>query len=221
MGVSEHRSGARTNDSVLLLPREEVQAEALLRRRTRQGLSFCLAALFALIASVAAADELSVPVDLQVELLSRIVRYERSFAAESTPVRVLVVTRPSSPESVRVGAQLVSRLRSAGRLGGRPMTVDTTAFVSASALSGAVRASSTRLLYLAPGLGTEARAIATSVSGQDVITVSAVGGDADRGMVLGFELVSSRPRVAVNLASARAQRLQFSAQFLRLARVVR
>ena len=180
-----------------------------------------MAALIASVASVAYADEVSVPVDLQVQLLDRIVRYERSFTAQTSPVHVLVVTRPSSSESVRVSAQLVARVRQAGRLGGRPATVDTTLFTNANALATTARSSTARLVYLTPGLGPDARSIATSMESLDVITVSAVGADVDRGIVLGFELVSSRPRVAVNLASARAQRLQFSAQFLRLARVVR
>lgn len=205
----------------MLFERQLVNPETLLRRRTRQGISFCLAVLIALVASVAAADEVSVPVELQVELLDRIVRYERSFAAQTSPVHVLVVTRPSSPESVRVSAQLVARLRHTGRLGGRPATVSTSAFTNVSALVTQARTSSSRLVYLTPGLGSDARAIATSLTSLDVITVSAVGSDVDRGIVLGFELVSSRPRVAVNLGAARAQRLQFSAQFLRLARVVR
>ena len=180
-----------------------------------------MAALFALVASVAAADEVSVPVDLQVQLLDRIVRYERSFAAQTSPVRVLVVTRPSSPESVRVSAQLVARLRHSGRLGGRPMTVEATLFTNAGALATTARSSSARLVYLAPGLAADVPAIGSGLVGLDLITVSAVGSDVDRGIVLGFELVSSRPRVVVHLAAARAQNLQFSAQFLRLARVVR
>lgn len=180
-----------------------------------------MAVLFALVASVAAADEVSVPVDLQIQLLDRIVRYERSFAAQTSPVRVLVVTRPSSPESVRVSAQLVARLRQSGSLGGRPTTVESTAFTNPGALATTARASTARLVYLAPGLGGDVRAIGAGLVGLDVITVSAVGSDVDRGIVLGFELVSSRPRVVVHLAAARAQHLQFSAQFLRLARVVR
>ena len=172
-------------------------------------------------AGVATADDVSVPVDLQVELLDRIVRYERSFASETTPVRVLLVTRSGSPESARVSAQVAVRVRAAGRLGGRPATVDTTLFTSVAALAGTVRSSAARVVYFAPGFGPEVQTIAASLVGLDVITVSSVGSDVDRGIVLGFELVSSRPRVAVNLAAARAQHLQFSAQFLRLARVVR
>ena len=181
------------------------------------GFAMCMA----LFTSVALADELSVPVELQVELLDRIVRYERTFASESTPVRVLVVSRANSPESVRVSAQLIARLRHTGRLGGRPTTSQATRFAGASALAAEVRASTARIVYLAPGLGGDASAIAAALAGLGVITVSSVGADVDRGVVLGFELVSARPRVAVHLGAARAQHLQFNAQFLRLARVVR
>lgn len=89
-----------------------------------------------------------------------------------------------------------------------------------AALDAEMTRSSPSILYLAAGLGEEVPAIATALAGRSVLTVSAVGRDVDRGAVLGFELVSSRPQIAVNLRRARAQRLQFHAQLLRLARVV-
>jgi hypothetical protein len=52
------------------------------------------------------------------------------------------------------------------------------------------------------------------------MTVSAVGSDAERGIVLSFELVAARPTLVVNLPQARRQGVVFSSQLLRLARVI-
>jgi hypothetical protein len=197
------------------------------RRTTRSTLALTLALLFACFGTAlplgpetAAADEVSVPIELQVDLLERIVRYERTFAAEATPVHVVVVSRASSPESLRVTGQLVAGLRRAGSLGGRPVDAGTLSYTTAAALRAEVGASHARIVYLAAGLGDEIGHITTALSGAGVITVSAVGADVDRGAVVGFELVSARPRIVVNLTRARAEQLQFNAQFLRLARVV-
>jgi hypothetical protein len=182
--------------------------------------ALCLAALFVAPADPVAADEVSVPIELQVALLERIVRYERTFAAEATPVHVVVVSRASSPESLRVTGQLVAGLRHAGTLGGRTMDAATVSFTSAAALRAEVDSSHARIVYLAAGLGDQIAAINGVLSGAGLILVSAVGADVDRGAVVGFELVSARPRIVVNLGVARAHQLQFNAQFLRLARVV-
>jgi hypothetical protein len=180
------------------------------------------AVLVAMSAGLAHGDEVRVPADLQVELLGRIVRYERSFAARtSETAHVMVVSRPRDAESQRVAAQLAAAITGSLELGGRRATVARSEFSSAAAMRAEVEQSGAAIVYLAPGLSHEMANIAAALAGIPVITVSAVGGDVDHGAVLGFELVSSRPQIAVNLGRATAQRLQFGAQFLRLARVVR
>jgi hypothetical protein len=178
------------------------------------------AAALAMAQSPADAEDVSVPVELQVALLGRIVRYERTYMAQSTPARILVVTRSGDPQSTRAGAEFIARIRREERLGSREITVSAHEFTSARSLAATVERERIGIVYVAPGLGREIGAIASALAGQNVLTVAAVGGDVERGAVLGFELVSSRPRIAVNLTRARSQRLRFNSQFLRIARVV-
>jgi hypothetical protein len=179
----------------------------------------CSALLLAC-SSAATADEVSVPINLQLELLQRTLRYERAFASERTPVVVLVVSRGGAAESVRVASQFVAGLRRAGSLGGRTTSVTSATYTTPAALRSAIGASHARVVYLSASLGRDVTPMTAALSGLGVVTVSSVGADVARGAVLGFELASSRPRIVVNLAAARAQRLQFNAQFLRLARVI-
>ena len=189
-------------------------------RGARRALALACTVACLLGASAAVADEVAVPIRLQLELLERVVRYERRFASASTPVHVLVVGRNNSAESARVTAQLLVGLRQSRRLGGRPMDVTQVSYTSATALRSEVRRVDANILYLGARLDGEVPLIAAALSGMTLITVSAVAADVDRGMVLGFELVSSRPRIVVNLSAARASGLRFNAQFLRLARIV-
>jgi len=186
----------------------------------RRGLALACAIVGLLGTSAAVADEVAVPIRLQLELLERVVRYERGFGSESTPVHVLVVGRNGSAESARVTAQLLAGLRQSRRLGGRPMDVTQVSYTSAAALRSEVRRVDANVLYLGARLDGEIPLIAAALSETTLITVSAVAADVDRGMVLGFELVSSRPRIVVNLTAARASGLRFNAQFLRLVRIV-
>ena len=186
----------------------------------RRALALACAVVGLLATSAAVADEVAVPIRLQLELLERVVRYERGFASASTPVHVLVVGRNGSAESARTTAQLLAGLRQSRRLGGRPMDVTQVSYTNAAALRSEVRRVDADVLYLGARLDGEIPLIAAALSGTTLITVSAVAADVDRGMVLGFELVSSRPRIVVNLTAARASGLRFNAQFLRLARIV-
>jgi hypothetical protein len=168
----------------------------------------------------AGAEDSAVPVELQVELLARIVRYERTYMARTDSARVLVVVRRASIDSARAGAEFMAHVRRQRELGGRAVQPSVHEFTTARALGDAAARDRIDIVYLAPGLGSEVPAIASAFAGRNVLTVAATGRDVDRGAVVGFELASSRPRIAINLSTARAQRLRFNAQFLRIARVV-
>ncbi|MCA9575692.1 MAG: YfiR family protein [Myxococcales bacterium] len=167
------------------------------------------------------AEDVSVPISLQVDLLNRVAAYESHFAAQAgAEAVVLVIARPGHPESARAAGQIDAALRRVRRLGGRPVRVVVHAFVSAAALRDAVDTQHVAIAYLTPGLEGQVGAVARALEGASVLTVSAVGSDAERGAVLGFELVAARPNLVVNLRQARRQNVSFSSQFLRLARVI-
>jgi hypothetical protein len=179
-----------------------------------------LAAEILLKAEAARADELSVPISLQVNLLDRVVRFERSYASRGdAPALVVVVTKADEAASVRAGALASAAIGQIASLGARRASVVPQSFSSPAALRSASRDAA--IVYLMPGFSrADVQAIATAFADSNVLTVGASNGDAENGAALGFELEGSKPRIIVNLRQARAQRLDFSAQFLRLARVI-
>lgn len=184
----------------------------------RMGLALALAS--ALVSTVRA-DEVTVPIAMQVELLGRVAAYDRHFASQTgTAAVVLVVTIRGNAESARAAGQVEAALRRSPTIGGRATTVVTHAFSSAAALRAAVESTHAAIVYITPGLGPQTTAIAEALAGAPVMSVSAVGADADHGIVLSFELVAARPKLVVNLRQARRQHVEFSSQFLRLARVI-
>lgn len=170
-------------------------------------------------ARAARADDVNVPVDLQVQLLDRVTRYERRWPSEREPARVLVV-RASGAVAARTATQLASELARARSLGGRPAEASIHAFSTVAALATAVREERSHVVYLTPGLSSHVAGIAAALEGLRVLTVASVGAYVALGAVVGFELAAARPRIVVNLGRARAQDMAFNPQFLRLTRVV-
>lgn len=169
----------------------------------------------------ARSDEVSVPIALQVELLDRLLWYERSLQkSPDAPVTVLVLVRDGNKESARTAAQLEAQLARVKSLGGRRFSRRTVVFATAEQLQQTVRTQTPYLLYLAQGFEDLVGPIAKALQGTRALTVSAVGTDVGRGAVLSFELSSSKPRIVLDLRRARAQQMDFSAQLLRIARVI-
>ncbi len=168
-----------------------------------------------------AADEVTVPAGLQVQLLDRVLRYEHGFPTAAGSAVVLVVVRPGAPESERVAVQLRTAFTSSRTIADRAVELAVHQYRSAARLGRRARTRHASVVYLSAGLGAEVGAIASALPSPGVVLVSSVGADVDRGATLAFELVSARPTIAVNLPRATAQQLQFSAHVLRVARVVR
>lgn len=75
-------------------------------------------------------------------------------------------------------------------------------------------------MFVAPGLDNDIEPIVKALGPPGVLTIAGSLSYVKRGVVLGFDLVSGRPKIVINLAMARQQRLDFQAALLRLARVV-
>lgn len=164
-----------------------------------------------------AGDGLAVPVELQVELLAKVVRYDRNFAARAgSQGRVLIAYAPESPESERVGRQLLAALKSQALIGGVPHQDELVPFVSAERMVALARERKASVVLFAPGLAGHAAALGKAFDGFDGLTVSSTSEGIREGVVLGFDLVSGKPRMLLNLSQARRQHADFRAEVLQL-----
>jgi hypothetical protein len=163
-----------------------------------------------------------VPAELQAELLAKLVRYDRNFEARAgSEVVVLVVVRPKTPESTLAGNIMKSALSRVERIGGRPHREVLADFTGAPALAEKCRKERASVVYLTPGLDAEIPAVASALDGVDILSLAAVPDYVPRGVVLGFELVSGKPKLLLNLPQAKRQRVDFSVDVLKLMKVYR
>jgi hypothetical protein len=179
--------------------------------------SLCLLAV-----AMGARAETTVPIELQVDLMQRVLRFERGLPGRAgAQLNLAVVSRPGNAASEKTAAQLLKALEKVTELAGKPLKVIALPYAGAGALKQAVASQGIQLVYLAPGFESELAAIAGAFEGVTTITLSTDGDQVDAGVVVGFELVSARPHIALNLGQAKKQGLDFNSDLFRLARVVK
>jgi hypothetical protein len=165
------------------------------------------------------AADVNVPVRLQSVLIGKVAAFDRAFQARSGPTTRLGVVHKGG-DSTRIGHQIASALDEMPDIAGLRKSVEMLDWSSPAALASAVQARPTALAYLSLGLEADAPAIADALVGADVLTVGATGLIAERGACVGFELEEGKPRIYVNLRVAKAQKVDFRAELLRLVKLV-
>jgi hypothetical protein len=188
-------------------------------RRRVFGASLVAFALFS--SSRAGGEDALVPAALQAELVAKVASYDKNLASRAGDrVRVLIVVKPKDDGSNRFAKSIENALGGVGSIGGLPHDEATTPFVNAKALADTCRAKRIAIVYLAPGLGDDVPAIKTALDGVNVLSVAALATEVPKGIVLGFDLVSGKPKIVVHLGQARRQDVAFKAELLKLARVL-
>ena len=191
--------------------------EVISRRRMFAWIG-ALGALF--VARASRADEVAVPTRLQAELLARVAGYDRNLPARAGDrVRVILFAKPADSESTRIVAQMKSSLGEIDRIADLPHEEAIIPYVDGHNVADECRLRRAAIVYFGPGFERDIESIRAALVGADVLSVSAVAGDVARGIVLGFDLVSSRPKLLVNLTQARRQGVAFRAEVLKMMRV--
>jgi hypothetical protein len=169
---------------------------------------------------VGSAELVSVPVDRQAELLARVAGYDRNMAARAGDrVRVLLVTSQSDPESVGIAKRMEAALGAIPEIAGMAHDERVAPFVSAADLARQCRSQRLAIVFLGTGLADQLPAIRSALDGVDVLTVAAVPEYVESGVVLGFDILSGKPKILVHLGQARRQHVQLRADLLKLAKV--
>jgi hypothetical protein len=168
----------------------------------------------------AAAESIAVPIRLQAELLAKVVSYDRNFQARTGErVQTLVLQKRGDPESARAAAEMKNALSSISTIGTLPHEEELATYSDAATLAEMCRARKVSILYLAPGFSEQVDTLRETMGDLSLLTVGSVAEYVPNGIVLGFDLVSGRSKLLVNLTQARRQRIEFRSEILRLTKV--
>lgn len=166
------------------------------------------------------AQSMSVPPSAQAELLAKLAGFDRNFAARAGGKAVIILlAMPGDAESMRAALEMkaaLSRLPTVGNLPHEELVVTHT---GAPAVAELVRVKKAAIVYLGPGFDKQVPALRDALSGVDVLSVGAVPSYVPAGIVLGFDLISGRPKLLVQVVQARKQNVAFPASVLSLMKV--
>lgn len=166
------------------------------------------------------AETATAPFAVQAEIVTRILPYDRGFAERvKGQVSFLLLTRPGDADSASAAHQMRRALQDIGKVRDRPIRVDGIEYSSAPELTTACRARDIHVVYISSGLAKDVAAIRGALSDTGVLSFAAVEPYVAQGAVLGVDVANGKPRMSINLAQARAQRIDFPASILKLARI--
>jgi hypothetical protein len=169
-----------------------------------------------------AAEETPVPVSRQAELLVRVAAYDRNLPARAgDKVKVLIIRNDDDPDSRGVGAAMESAVKRFDTIGGLPSEVTSIAFPGGAELASFCLMNHISIVYLTPGLDAVLPELVRALDGVDVFTVSAIPRFVARGVVFGFDLVSGKPTLMINLTQAKRQNVAMDPNAVRLMQVIK
>jgi hypothetical protein len=166
------------------------------------------------------AEEVAVPLPMQVQLLTLVADYDKGFTGRAKGKTKIVLLTSKKPDSERALTQVQTALAQIRQIAGQPHEESTIVFESGAALTALCRTSGVSIVFLMPGLQNEIAEIKRSLDGLDVLSVASIGSYVHQGIVLGFDVVSGKPKLLVNLDQAHSQKISFRSELLKMVRVV-
>jgi YfiR/HmsC-like len=168
----------------------------------------------------ASAEDVVVPVRMQAELLAKVAIYDRNFEARNGGrVKVLIVVNPGDHSSRLAGSGMKNVLGSLETIGNLPHEDEIISYTDAPSLAEMCKARKVGILYVTPGFSGQLPAMRAALGSLDLLTVGSIADYVPGGIVLGFDLVSGKAKLLVNLSQARKQHVEFRAEVLKLMRV--
>lgn len=159
------------------------------------------------------ADPPALPIDVQVDLFSKVLPYDKGFPErKANGLTVAVVFVPKDDASRLAKDSVLSHLQAYARIARHPVK---TLEVPEDLLP---KTDGIDVVWLCSGVDVEAVLLQLERTG--ALGVTAEESAVEAGIPLGLLIRGQRPRVAVNLASAERLGVRFDARLLRLAEIV-
>jgi hypothetical protein len=168
------------------------------------------------------AEDVSVPIPLQMDLLLKVASYDKNLKQRAHDrVRVAVLIRQDDADSGRSAAQALKALAETDDVDGLPLERISMTYTDGPTLTRLTHDSNVSILYVTPGFSeSEIDAMARALDGVSVLSAGAVAKYTLRGVVIGFDLAGGKPKLLVNLERAKRQSVELSSSVLKLMRVV-
>lgn len=201
----------------------------IIHRCRDRRLRRCIALLAALLASgagatIARAQEIAVPVAVQVPIFLKMLSFERNLLARVPDDELVVGVLYQRRYRLSAGvADEVRRLLKESRLSPvdglrvRTVAID---LDTVPDLAAALRRGKITVLYVAPLRAIDVAEVAAASRSAGSTTLTGTPVYVERGLALGIDIKGERPEIVINLPASRAEGADLAAQLLKLARVI-
>jgi len=170
--------------------------------------------------SPGSAQSMPVPTGAQAELIAKLAGFDRNFAARAGgKAIILLAAMPGNAESMSAALEMKAAFARVPTVGNLPHEEQVVTYTTPAALAELVRSKRAAIVYLGPGFDKQIPAIRDAFSALDVLSVGAIPDYVPSGVVLGFDLVSGRPKLLIHVVQARKQKVVFPASVLSLMKV--
>lgn len=191
------------------------------RRLSAWTLQCCVAVLLAIGASTTVAQEMALPPETQVSLLTRVLPFDRQFRARVGDELVIgVIYQRRYRESLNASSAVEEALNGHTRIDGLPVRVVRIELTDVALLSESIETSDIDVLYVAPLRAQSLARITAITRTLRVLTFTGVPTYVDDGVAVGVTIRGQRPQILINLEAATAEGAHFSSELLKLARIV-
>jgi hypothetical protein len=171
----------------------------------------------------ASGQSVPVPAELQYTLIAKVLTFDRNLSDRSGAEIVMgIVYQPTFPASDGVRREIAE---AAGRsvvrsIEGIRVRVVEIPLRNPAELAGALQQAGVNLLYVTPLRAVDLARVLAAAREAGALTVTGVPEYVSAGVSLGLGLDAGRPRILVNLSSARREGADLSSNLLMLADVV-
>jgi hypothetical protein len=200
-------------------PRQSVRGSCRAHRAIM--LVSAVAALMLLGSRITLAQDLDVPVDVQTQLIPKILSYVHDLKTSNDDRFVIGVL---FQRSYRTSVEVKNRILSAQpgrRVLGHPVTFIPVNLESEHDLAAALVAAKIDAVYFTPLRAVDATSIGNVCQANGIISFASIPSYTENATCVGFGLRGGKPQIHINLATARATGIEFSSKLLEIARVIR
>ncbi len=167
------------------------------------------------------ADTSAVPIGLQAELTAKLAAHDKSMPARAgSLLKIALLTKSGNAESASTAMHLQAAFQGLGAIAGLQHQEQVVTFVDAADLAALVKGESFGIVYLTQGFDGDVESIRAALDGVSVMTCATVPDYVARGgAVIGFDLVSGKSKILVNLTQAKKQSVNLDSNVLTIATV--
>jgi hypothetical protein len=177
----------------------------------------------ALAPRVLGAQEVAVPVAVQVPILVKILNFDRNLAERAGGRLVVgVLFQSRYRTSANVAKEVCRALQGlpAGVLSTIELSCVAIDLDATSALDSALRLNRVQVLYVSPLRAVSLGDVSAVSRAARITTLTGVPRYVEIGLAIGLDMKGERPEIVINLAASRAEGADLTAHLLKLARVV-